>query len=92
VPKRDAVDIFTPELVVWAYEGSPQQALRTLLDLVHPVHPDDKAYDVTELRAWLRQRGITPRIARKGIESSATLGKHRWVIELPSRSTYLRSS
>jgi transposase len=41
----------------------------------------DKAYDVTELRAWLRQRGITPRIARKGIESSEKLGKHRWVIE-----------
>ena len=41
----------------------------------------DKAYDVTELRAWLRQRGITPRLARKGIESSEKLGKHRWVIE-----------
>ncbi len=41
----------------------------------------DKAYDVTELRAWLRQRKITPRIARKGIESSKKLGKHRWVIE-----------
>jgi Transposase DDE domain len=31
--------------------------------------------------ARIRQRGIAPRIARKGIESSATLGKHRWVIE-----------
>jgi IS5 family transposase len=41
----------------------------------------DKAYDVVELRTWLRQRGIASRIARKGIESSATLGKHRWVIE-----------
>ena len=41
----------------------------------------DKAYDVAELRRWLRQRGITPRIARKGIESSEKLGKHRWVIE-----------
>ncbi|HZU46379.1 MAG TPA: IS5 family transposase [Mycobacterium sp.] len=41
----------------------------------------DKAYDVTVLRRWLRQRGITPRIARKGVESSTTLGKHRWVIE-----------
>ena len=41
----------------------------------------DKAYDVTELRGWLCQRGIVPRIARKGIESSEKLGKHRWVIE-----------
>jgi len=40
VPKRGAVDIFAPEVVVWAYEGAPQQALRALLDLVHPGHPD----------------------------------------------------
>ena len=26
-------------------------------------------------------RGITPRIARKGIESSEKLGRHRWVVE-----------
>jgi hypothetical protein len=40
VPKLDTVDIFAPEVVVWAYEGPPQQALRALLDLVHPSHPD----------------------------------------------------
>ncbi|MGH8918397.1 MAG: hypothetical protein ACRD0H_08680 [Actinomycetes bacterium] len=40
VPTRDGLDIFAPEVVVWAYEGSPQQAVRTLLDLVHPAHPD----------------------------------------------------
>jgi hypothetical protein len=40
VPKRGAVNIFAPEAVVWAYEGAPQQALRALLDLVHPAHPD----------------------------------------------------
>jgi len=40
VPKRDRVDIFAPEVVVWAYEGPPQQALRALLELVHPSHPD----------------------------------------------------
>lgn len=34
------VDIFAPEVVVWAYEGSPQHAVRALLDLVHPAHPD----------------------------------------------------
>jgi hypothetical protein len=40
VPKRDGADIFAPEVVVWAYEGPAQQALRALLDLVHPEHPD----------------------------------------------------
>ncbi|WP_137816584.1 IS5 family transposase, partial [Gandjariella thermophila] len=41
----------------------------------------DKAYDIPALRSWLRQRGIIPRLARKGIESSTKLGRHRWVIE-----------
>ncbi|SEG91983.1 Transposase DDE domain-containing protein [Thermomonospora echinospora] len=41
----------------------------------------DKGYDYDHLRRWLRTRNITPRIARKGIESSARLGRHRWVIE-----------
>ena len=40
VPGRGVVDIFAPEIVVWAYEGPPQRALRALLDLVHPAHPD----------------------------------------------------
>ncbi len=40
VPKRGTVDIFAPQVVVWAYQGPPQQALRALLDLVHPAHPD----------------------------------------------------
>lgn len=40
VPKRGTVDLFAPEVVVWAYEGPPQQALRGLLELVHPAHPD----------------------------------------------------
>jgi transposase len=40
-----------------------------------------KAYDHTDLRKWVRDRGITGRIARKGIETSKKLGKHRWVIE-----------
>ena len=28
-----------------------------------------------------RARGIKPRIARRGVESSEHLGRHRWVIE-----------
>jgi transposase len=41
----------------------------------------DKAYDLPRCRRYLRQRGIRNRIARKGIESSQRLGRHRWVIE-----------
>jgi transposase len=29
----------------------------------------------------LHQRGITPRVARRGIEPPDRLGRHRWVIE-----------
>lgn len=41
----------------------------------------DKGYDYDHLRQWLRSRGITPRIARKGTDSSQRLGRHRWTIE-----------
>jgi transposase len=41
----------------------------------------DKAYDIPELRRWLRGKRIGVRIARKGIESSERLGRRRWVIE-----------
>ena len=41
----------------------------------------DKGYDSKANREVLRKRGITPRIARRGIESSEKLGRHRWVIE-----------
>ncbi|MFD0692461.1 IS5 family transposase, partial [Actinomadura fibrosa] len=41
----------------------------------------DKGYDYADLRRWLRGRGIVPRIARRGIESSQRLGRHRWVVE-----------
>ena len=41
----------------------------------------DKAYDSRRCRRECRQRGITPRIARKGMDSSQRLGRHRWVVE-----------
>jgi transposase len=41
----------------------------------------DKAYDHRRCRAYLRRRGICPRIARRRIESSTRLGRHRWTIE-----------
>jgi transposase len=41
----------------------------------------DKAYNASELRRSLRARSITPRIARRGIDSSERLGRYRWVVE-----------
>ena len=38
-------------------------------------------YDYPRCRRVLRHRGITPRIARRGIESSQRLGRHRYVVE-----------
>jgi IS5 family transposase len=49
------------------------------------VRPDkihaDKGYDSKANRAWLRRRGIGARIARRGLESSVRLGRHRWRVE-----------
>jgi IS5 family transposase len=41
----------------------------------------DKGYDSHANRAYLRRRGIRPRIARRGLESSVRLGRHRWKVE-----------
>jgi IS5 family transposase len=41
----------------------------------------DKGYDFDRCRRAARRRGIAPRIARRGIESSERLGRHRGVIE-----------
>jgi IS5 family transposase len=36
----------------------------------------DKGYDDSRCRRALRARGITPRVARRGVESSQRLGRH----------------
>ena len=68
--------------------------LEETVDAIHPIkrprgrprkRPDklhaDKGYDFRRCRQALRKRGITPRISRRGIESSERLGRHRWVAE-----------
>jgi hypothetical protein len=40
VPKQGPVDVFAPRTVVWAYQAAAQPALRALLNLVYPAHPD----------------------------------------------------
>jgi IS5 family transposase len=41
----------------------------------------DKGYDYRKCRWALRKRGIKSRIARRGVNSSQRLGRHRWVVE-----------
>jgi transposase len=41
----------------------------------------DKGYDYPRCRKALRRRGITPRIARRGIEPRDKLGRYRYVVE-----------
>ena len=43
----------------------------------------DKADDLRRCRQALSRRHIKVRIARKGIDSSARVGRHRWVSERP---------
>ena len=49
--------------------GRPQRCMPT------------RPYDTNHCRDHLRQRGITPRIARKAVERNDRLGRHRWVVE-----------
>lgn len=46
----------------------------------HKLHAD-KAYDHRRCRQACQRRHIRARIARRGIESSERLGRHRWVVE-----------
>ena len=41
----------------------------------------DRGYDHDIYRRRLRARGITPRIARRGVAHGSGLGRHRWVVE-----------
>ncbi|MGH3777050.1 MAG: hypothetical protein ACRDRR_15200 [Pseudonocardiaceae bacterium] len=70
VPKQDTVDIFAPEVVVWAYEGQPHRALRALLELVHPAHPDAPTADYPAPSSLhvprAQQRPMTIRLASPG--------------------------
>jgi transposase len=56
---------------------TPSGQRRTRPAAVHA----DKAYDSASNQAWLRRRRMRARIARRGVESSARLGRHRWKVE-----------
>ncbi len=65
--------------------------LLDLVDSIAPVGPYGKfrprvllagrAYDSRWHRAELRERGITPKIAKRGVGHGSSLGKERWVVE-----------
>ena len=44
----------------------------------------DRGYDYDSHRRQLRQRGITPEIARRNTGHGSGLGRHRWVVSAPS--------
>jgi transposase len=56
---------------------TPSGQRRTRPGAVHA----DKGYDSQANRAYLQGRGIGARIARRGLESSTRLGRHRWKVE-----------
>ncbi len=80
--------------LVSAANTHDSQLLIPLLDSIAPVRSPkgpprrrpgklhaDKAYDQPSLRREISRRGIKVRIARRGIESSQRLGRHRWKVE-----------
>ena len=70
---EEAVDSIEPIKRLRGRPGRPRKRPKKL--------HTDKAYDFPRCRKALRKRGITPRIARRGIDSSERLGRHRWVVE-----------
>jgi transposase len=81
-------------LLVTAANTNDSLVFEALVDDIPPVRtpagrrprrPDkchaDKAYDHRRCRDYLTGRGIKVRIARRGVESSTRLGRHRWKAE-----------
>jgi transposase len=79
VPAANVNDTSTFEAVLDDVPAvrTPAGRRRTRPGMVHA----DKGYDSAANRAYLRRRGIRPRIARRGIEPSTRLGRHRWRVE-----------
>lgn len=92
-PRHGRIDLFAPTVVVWTYEGPPQCALRALLRLAHPRHPDApaSAYPAPPaLRIPLaEQRPMTIRFpppGRAGIRAARLLA----AMAAPSRDPQLK--
>jgi transposase len=81
-------------VVLTAANVHDSKVLEEAMDVIEPIkrprgrprkRPEklhaDKGYDFPRCRKALRRRGIKARIARRGIDSSERLGRHRWVVE-----------
>ena len=93
-PCRGRPPRHSPAVLLTAANVHDSSVLEEVLDRVPPIRQPrgrprrrpaklhtDKAYDYPRCRRACRRRGIIPRIARRGIESSERLGRHRWVVE-----------
>jgi transposase len=69
--------VFEPLLDAIPPITQPNRRRRRRPNKVHA----DQGYDYPRCRSALSQRHIKVRIARKGIDSSQHLGRHRWVVE-----------
>ena len=83
--------------LAWTLTGGNRHDVTQLIPLVDRVPPvrgkvgrprrrpgrvtADRAYDYPTHRRQLRQRGITPEIARRKTEHGSGLGRYRWVVE-----------
>ena len=70
---EETVDTISPLRLPHQQRGRPRKRPKKL-------HAD-KGYDFPRRRQALRTRGIVPRIARRGLNSSERLGRYRWVVE-----------
>ena len=83
--------------LAWTLTGGNRNDVTQLIPLVERIPPvrgrvgrprrrpergtADRGYDHDKYRRLLRQRGITPEIARRNTEHGSGLGRYRWVVE-----------
>jgi transposase len=83
--------------LAWTLTGGNRNDVTQLIPLVERIPPvrgrvgrprrrpdrvsADRGYDHDSHRRQLRQRGITPEIARRKTEHGSGLGRNRWVVE-----------
>jgi hypothetical protein len=85
----DRADVFAPEVVVWAYEGPPQPALRALLGLLPPHHPDAPTHPYPAPPALLvpraEQRPMTIQLPLPGRAGHRTARLAAQMVGIPER-------
>jgi hypothetical protein len=74
---RHDSDVFEAVLDAIPPIKQPSGQRRTRPDKGHA----DKTYDIPRCHRALSRRHINVRIARKGVDRSDRLGRHRWVVE-----------